>query len=46
MSFVFVQLLSHDQLFATLGTAARQASQSSTFPEFAQVNVHWVGDAI
>ena len=42
---VIVQSLSHVQLFATLWTAAHQASLSFTIPEFAQTHVHWVIDA-
>ena len=43
-----VQLLSHVRLFATLRTAACQASLSFLhyLLEFAQILVHWVGDAI
>ena len=44
---VVVQLLSCVQLFAIPWSAAHQASLSFTiFPEFAQTDVHWVGDAI
>ena len=35
MEIVIVQSLSHVQLFATLWTAAHQASLSFTIPEFA-----------
>ena len=45
---VVVQLLSHVQLFATLWTAARQASGFCVLhylPEFAQTHAHWVSDA-
>ena len=45
MEFV-VQLLSHVQLFATPWTAAYHAPLSSIISEFAQIHVHWVGDAI
>ena len=43
--FVF-QSLSHAQLFATAWTAAHQASLPFYLPEFTQIRVHWVGDAI
>ena len=43
---VFVQVLSPVLLFATPGTAARQASLSFTISEFAQTHVHWVDNAI
>ena len=46
LNIVVVQLLSHVWLFATPWTAAHQASLSLTFSEFAQVHVHWIGDAI
>ena len=45
ISIVVVQLLSV-QLFAVPWTAARQASLSHYLLEFAQIHVHWVGDAI
>ena len=42
-----VQLLSHVWLFVTPWTAACQASLSAHHPpDFAQVHVHWIGDAI
>ena len=44
--FSSVQSLSHVQLFVTPWTAACQASLSFPVPEFAQIHVHWVGDAI
>ena len=45
--FSSVQLLSRVWLFATPGIAACQASLSSTISwSFAQVHIHWVGDAI
>ena len=44
---VVVQLLSCVWLFMTAWTAAHQASLvRHYFPEFAQTQVHWVGDAI
>ena len=46
---VVVQLLSCVQLFVTPWTSARQVSLSQIsqdIPEFAQVHVHWIGDAI
>ena len=42
---IVVQSLSHVQLFATPYTAACQAPLSSLSPKFAQIHVHWVGDA-
>ena len=44
--YVVVQLLSHFLFFAHLWTAAYQASLSFTVSEFAQIQVHLVGDAI
>ena len=44
--FVVVQLPSPVQLFVTPGTAARQDPVFHGLPEFAQILVHWVGDAI
>ena len=41
-----VQSLSGVWLFATPGTVAHQAPLSSTTFRFAQIHVHWVGDAI
>ena len=38
---IVVQSLSCVRLFATLWTAARQASLSLSLPEFAQTYVHW-----
>ena len=46
LAFCCCQLLSHVWLFVTPWTAARQASLSIYLPEFAQVCVHLVGDAI
>ena len=46
MGVVVVQLPSCAQLFATPWTAARQASLSLAIPKFAQVHVHFIGDAI
>ena len=43
---VVVESLSRVWLFATPWTEARQASLSFTLPEFAQIRVHWAGDAI
>ena len=43
---VVVQLLSHVQISATLWTAAFQSSLSYYLPEFPQIHVRWVGDAI
>ena len=44
---IVVQLLSHVWLFVTPWTAACQASLSAHHPpDFAQVHVHWIGDAI
>ena len=46
---VVVQSLSHVQLFATLWTAARQASLSFILHyllEFTQTHAHWASDAI
>jgi len=43
---VVVQSLSCVQLFATPWIAACQASLSFTISDFAQIHVHWVGDAI
>ena len=44
---VAVQSLSHIQLFMTPWTVAFQASLSLThLPEFGQIHVHWVSDAI
>ena len=43
---VAVQLLSCGQLFVTSWTTALQASLFFTTPEFAQIHVHWVSDAI
>ena len=40
------QPLSHVLLFVTPWTAACQASLSQYLPEFAQVHIHWVSDAI
>ena len=45
ISTVVIQLLSV-QLFTTPWTVARQASLSHYLLEFAQIHVHWVGDAI
>ena len=42
---IIVQSFSHDHLFASPWTAARQASLSIT-KELAQTHVHQVGDAI
>ena len=39
-------MLSHVRLFATLWTAANQASLSFTISQFAQTLVHLVDDAI
>ena len=46
--FLVVQLVSHVQLFATLWTAAWQASQSLTFSQslFNQLYVHLIRDVI
>ena len=44
--FSSVQSLSRLRLFATLWTAARQASGSITIPGFTQTHVNWVGNAI
>ena len=43
-----VQLLSYVWLFATPWTAAGQASLliNQQLPEFTQIHVHWVGDAV
>ena len=38
--------LSHVQLFATLWTDVRQSSLSFSISEFAEIHVHWVGDAM
>ena len=48
VAVVVLQSLSHVWLFATLWTAARQASLSIAvcLPEFAQTHVHWVSDAL
>ena len=46
VSIVVVQSLSWVLLFVTPWVAARQASLSLTIPEFVQVHVHWIGDAI
>ena len=43
---LIVQSLSCVRLFATLWTAARQASLSFTVSRSAQIHVHWVNDAI
>ena len=43
---VSVQVLNRAQLFLTSWTTALQASLSFTTPEFAQIHVHWVSDAI
>ena len=44
---LFVQLLNCVWLFGTPWTAAHHSSRSFTiFQEFAQVHVHWIGDAI
>ena len=46
LQFGSVQSLSSIRLFATLWTAARQASLSIQLPKLAQTHVHWVRDAI
>ena len=46
MTIIVVQSPSRVQLFATPWTAARQASLSLAIPKFAQVHVHFIGDAI
>ena len=46
MHFHVVQLLSCVWLFATLWTAASQASLSFSTYQFAQIHVHSIGDAI
>ena len=43
---VVAQLLSHVWLFVTPWTAARKAPLFFSLWEFAQIHVHWVGDAI
>ena len=43
---IVIQLPSHVWFLVTPWIAARQASLFFTFPEFAQIHVHWVGDAI
>ena len=43
---VVVQSPSHVWLFATTWTAAHQTSLSLTIFQFAQVHIHWIGDAI
>ena len=43
---VVVQSLSRVLFFATPWTAARQVPLSFTISEFAQMNFHWVGDAL
>ena len=43
---VFIQLLSHVSLFVTPWTAAPGSSVLHCLPEFAQIHVHWVSDAI
>ena len=43
---VVVQLLSPVWLFLTPWTAAHQAQRSHYLPEFAQIHIHWVIDAI
>ena len=42
----WIFLLGHVWLFGIPGTAARQVPLSSTLSQFAQIRVHWVGDAI
>ena len=44
--FFLIYSVSYVQLFMTPWTAACQASLSFTTSEFAQIHVHWVGDAI
>ena len=48
LTFSSVQSLSRVRLFVTPWTAACQASLSIYYqlPEFTQIHVHWVGDAI
>ena len=43
---LWLLLFSHVQLFATPWSAACQASVLHHLPEFAQIHVHWVSDAI
>ena len=43
---VVVQSISHVQLFETPWTAGHRLPHCSHLPEFAQIRVHWVGDAI
>ena len=44
--FAVVQCLSQVQFFVTPCTAACQTPLCFTFPELAQIHVHWVSDAI
>ena len=46
---VLVQLVSYVQLFVTSWIVAYKAplpSSANSFPEFAQIHVHWVSDVI
>ena len=44
--FVIVQLLSHVQFYDPMDCSLPGSSVPHYLPEFAQIHVHWVGDAI
>ena len=46
MPIVYIQLLSHVWLFATPIYSMPISPVLHYFPEFAQIHVHWVSDAI